>query len=58
MPIEGFSVTTIHDEVVTKNVIFPESSSSTLKKKHYAIAYHRMREALTVGTIRVTEQTF
>jgi len=29
--------------------------SSTLKKKHNAIAYHRVREAVAANTIRVTK---
>jgi hypothetical protein len=40
-------------EAVTKNAIYPES---TLKKKHYSIAYHRTREALAAGTMRVTKE--
>jgi hypothetical protein len=40
-------------EAVTKNVTLPES---TLKKKHNAIAYHRSREAVAAGTIRVAKE--
>ena len=29
---------------------------STLKKKHHAIAYHRCREAVAAGTVRVAKQ--
>jgi hypothetical protein len=38
---------------VTKNAIYPES---TLKKKRNSIAYHRIREAVAAGTIRVTKE--
>jgi hypothetical protein len=41
------------NEAVTKNAIHPES---TLKKKHNAIVYHRTREAVPAGTIRVTKE--
>ena len=41
------------NEAVTKNTTIPES---TLKKKHHSIAYHRCREAVTAGTIRVAKQ--
>jgi hypothetical protein len=41
------------NEAVTKNVTLPES---TLKKKHNAIAYHRSREAVAAGTIRVAKE--
>ena len=41
------------NEAVTKNVMNPES---TLKRKHNSIAYHRTREAVAAGTIRVTKE--
>ena len=41
------------NEAVTKNTIHPES---TLKKKHNAIAYHRAREDVAAGTIRLTKE--
>ena len=54
IPIEGpTNVFCDNDEAVTKNTIFPES---TLKKKHNSIAYHRSREAVAAGTIRVTKE--
>ena len=40
-------------DAVTKNAIYPES---TLKKKHNSIAYHRVRESVVAGTIRVTKE--
>ena len=36
---------------MTKNCSDP---TSTLKKKHHSIAYHRNREALAAGTCRMT----
>ena len=36
-----------------KNTTMPES---TLKKKHHSIAYHRCREAVAAGTIRVAKE--
>ena len=53
VPIEGATNVFCDNEAVTKNVMFPES---TLKKKHNAIAYHRTREAVAAGTIRVAKE--
>jgi hypothetical protein len=53
IPIEGPTNVFCDNEAVTKNAIHPES---TLKKKHNAIAYHRTREAVAAGTIRVTKE--
>jgi hypothetical protein len=53
VPIEGPTNVFCDNEAVTKNAIFPES---TLKKKHNAIAYHRTREAVAAGTIRVAKE--
>ena len=41
------------NEAVTHNVSLPHS---TLKKKHNAIAYHRVREAVAAGSIRVAKE--
>ena len=41
------------NEAVYKNTVIPES---TLKKKHHSIVYHRCREAVVVGTVRITKQ--
>ena len=41
------------NEAVTKNTPIPES---TLKKKHHSVAYHRCRELVAAGTIRVAKQ--
>ena len=48
--VDGPSILLIDNEGVVKNVSFP---SSTLKKKHCAIAYHKMREAIASGIIKV-----
>jgi hypothetical protein len=53
IPIDGPTNVYCDNEAVTKNAIFPES---TLKKKHNSIAYHRTREAVAAGTIRVTKE--
>ncbi len=53
VPIEGPTNVFCDNEAVTKNATFPVS---TLKKKHNAIAYHRTREAVAAGTIRVTKE--
>ena len=41
------------NEAVYKNTVMPES---TLKKKHHSIAYHRCRETVAAGTVRVAKQ--
>ena len=51
--IEGPTNVFCDNEAVTKNAIFPESTS---KKKHNAIAYHRTREVVAAGMIRVTKK--
>jgi hypothetical protein len=38
---------------VYKNTTRPES---TLKKKHHSIAYHRCREAVAAGTVRIAKE--
>jgi hypothetical protein len=53
IPIDGPTNVYCDNEAVTKNAIYPES---TLKKKHNSIAYHRVREAVAAGTIRVTKE--
>ena len=52
-PLDGPTNVYCDNEVVTKNVTNPES---TLKKKHNSIAYHRTREAVAAGMIRVTKE--
>ena len=41
------------NEAVTKNTTIPES---TLKKKHHSVTYHRFREAVAGGTVRIAKQ--
>jgi Reverse transcriptase (RNA-dependent DNA polymerase) len=53
VPIEGPSNVFCDNEAVYKNTSLPES---TLKKKHHSIAYHRCREAVAAGTIRVAKE--
>ena len=53
VPIDGTTNIYCDNEAVTKNVAIPES---VLKKKHHCIAYHRCREAVVAGTIRVAKQ--
>ena len=53
VPIEGPTNVFCDNEAVTKNARVPES---TLNKKHNAIAYHRTREAVAAGTIRVAKE--
>ena len=54
VPIEGSTTVFCDNKEVTKNVIYPESILKN--KKHNAIAYHRTREAVTAGMIRLTKE--
>jgi hypothetical protein len=53
--VEGFTPTNVYcdNEAVVMNSTRPES---TLKKKHNAISYHRVREAVAAGTIRIAKE--
>ena len=53
IPIDGPANVFCDNEAVYKNTVIPES---VLKKKHHSIAYHRCREAVAAGTIRVAKQ--
>ena len=53
IPINGPANVFCDNESVYKNTVIPES---VLKKKHHSIAYHRCREAVAAGTIRVAKQ--
>ena len=53
IPLDGSTNVFCDNEAVTKNARNPES---TLKKKHNSIAYHRTREAVATGTIRVAKE--
>ena len=50
VPVDGPTSVFCDNESVFKNSTRPES---TLKKKHNAIAYHRTREAIAAGIVRV-----
>ena len=53
VPIECPTNVYCDNEAVTKNCSIPES---TLKKKHHSIAYHRNREAVAAGIVRVAKE--
>ena len=53
VPIEGPTNVFCDNEAVCKNTTRPDS---TLSKKHHSIAYHRNREAVAAGTIRVSKE--
>jgi hypothetical protein len=54
VPIDGPTNIFCNNKAVYKNATLPEST--TLKKKHHAIAYHRCREAVTAETVRVAKE--
>ena len=53
VPVEGATDVFCDNESVFKNASTPES---TLKKKHLGICYHRSREAVAAGVIRVAKE--
>jgi hypothetical protein len=53
IPMEGPTNVFCDNDAVCKNTTSPES---TLKKKHHSIAYHRCREAVATGTIRIAKE--
>ena len=53
VPIDGPANVYCDNEAVYKNTVLPES---TLKKKHHSIAYHRCRQAVAAGVMRVAKQ--
>ena len=53
VPIDGAMNVFCNNKAVYKNTLLPES---TRKKKHDAIAYHRCREAVAAGTVRVAKE--
>jgi hypothetical protein len=53
IPLTGPTNVYCDNDAVVNNTTRPES---TLKKKHNAIAYHRVREAVAVKTIRVAKE--
>jgi hypothetical protein len=52
IPINGASNVFYDSKSVVTNSTVP---TSTLKKKHNAIAYHRVREAVAAGTLRIAK---
>ncbi len=50
IPMEGATSIFCDNESVVKNTSYSES---TLKKKHLSIAYHRCREAVAAGFVRI-----
>ena len=54
IPIDGATNVFCDNEAVYKNTSLPEST--TLKKKHHAICYHRCCEAVAAGTVRVAKE--
>ena len=50
VPLDGPTSTFCDNESVFKNSTVPES---TIKKKHCSIAYHRTREAIAAGIVRI-----
>ena len=53
VPIDGPASIFCDNKAVYQNTVIPQS---TLKKKHHSIAYHRCREAVAAGTIRVAKE--
>ena len=51
--IDGPTSVLCDNESVVKNATHPES---TLKKKHVAVAYHRVREAQAAGICRIAHE--
>ena len=53
VPVEGPTNIFCDNEAVCSNTTRPDS---TLTKKHHSIAYHRSREAVAAGTVRVSKE--
>ena len=53
VPVDSATNMFCDNEAVTRNCSDP---TSTLKKKHHSIAYHRNREAVAAGTIHITKE--
>ena len=53
VPVDGATNLFCDNESVTWNCSDP---TSTLKKKHHLIAYHRNHEAVAAGTVRITKE--
>jgi hypothetical protein len=53
VPIDGPTNIFCDNDAVCKKTTLPDS---TLKKKHHSIAYHRCREAVAAGTVRIAKE--
>jgi hypothetical protein len=53
VPIDSATNVFCANEAVYRYTTLPES---TLKKKHHSIAYHRCREAVAAGTVRIAKE--
>ena len=53
VPIDGPANIFCDNQAVYSNTVEPDS---TLKKRHHSIAYHRCREAVAAGTVRIAKQ--
>ena len=53
VPVDGAKNIFCDNKAVTRNCSDP---TSMLKKKHHSIAYHRNREAVAAGPIRITKE--
>ena len=53
VPLDNPANVFCDNEAVYQNTSIPES---VLKKKHHSIAYHRCREAVAAGTVRIAKQ--
>ena len=53
VPIKGLTNIFCDNEAVYKNTSIPES---VLRKKHHSISYHRFREAVAAGTVRIAKE--
>ena len=53
VPIEGLTNIFCDNEAVYKNTSISES---VLRKKHHSISYHRCREAVTAGAVRIAKE--
>ena len=54
VPIEGSCNVLCDNELVVKNVKRPESAC---QKKHNLVAYHKSRESIAAGIIRVAKES-
>ena len=53
IPLDGAANVFRDNEAVYQNTSIPES---TLRKKHHSIAYHKCRESLAAGIVRIAKQ--